>query len=100
MKVMEMSHQGRNEHYRFSGGESGKGEIMDAVERVANLLFGSRGNTYCNACLAASLSLDRGQEVSRVINALADSASFERVFGTCSACGRERIVIGSSPFGC
>ena len=78
----------------------GKGETMDAVERLANILIGSRGNAYCNACLAASLSRDRGQEVSRVTSVLADSALFERAFGNCSVCGRERIVIGSSRFGC
>jgi len=69
---------------------------MDAVDRVANVLLGSRGNAYCNGCLAAGLSLDRGQAVSRITSALADSASFERAFGTCSACGRERIVISST----
>jgi len=72
---------------------------MDAVERVANVLLGSRGNAYCNGCLAESLRLGHGQEVSRVTSALADSESFERAFDTCSVCGRERIVISSSRLG-
>jgi hypothetical protein len=69
---------------------------MDATDRVANLLLGSRGNTYCDGCIASNLALDRRQQVPQVTNALADSASFQRSFSTCSVCGRERIVIGSN----
>jgi hypothetical protein len=69
---------------------------MDATDRVANLLLGSRGNTYCDACIASNLTLDRRKQVPQVTNALADSASFHRSFSTCSVCGRERIVIGSN----
>ena len=29
--------------------------VMDVMDRVANVLLGSRGNTYCSGCLAASL---------------------------------------------
>ena len=72
------------------------GEVMDAIDRVANVLLGSRGNTYCDACLASNLTLDGRQEGQQVISALADSASFHRSFSTCSICGRERIVISSN----
>ena len=68
---------------------------MDILDRIANALVGSRGKTYCDACLASNLMLDRGQQVQQVTAALADSASFQRRFGICSACGRQRIVIGS-----
>ena len=47
---------------------------MDAIDRVANVLLGSRGNTYCDACLASNLTLDSRQEGQQVISALADSA--------------------------
>jgi hypothetical protein len=69
---------------------------MDAIKRVANFLLASRGNAYCNDCLAANFTLNHGREARQVTDALADSASFQRSFGTCSACGRERIVIGST----
>ncbi len=69
---------------------------MDAIERVANVLLGSRGNSYCDACLASNLTLQSRQEAQQVITALAGSASFQRSFSSCSICGRERIVIGSN----
>ena len=69
---------------------------MDAIERVANVLIGSRGNSYCDACLASNLTLQSRQEAQQVITALAGSASFERSFSISSICGRERIVIGSN----
>jgi len=31
------------------------GEVMDAMDRVANVLLGNRRNTYCDSCLAESL---------------------------------------------
>jgi len=68
---------------------------MDVLDRVANALVGSRGKTFCDACLASGLILDRHQQVQQVTAALADSASFQRGFGKCSACGCERIVIGT-----
>jgi len=76
--------------------ENSLGEVMDAIERVANVLLASRGNTYCDSCLASNLTLQTRQEVQQVITALASSASFQRSFSSCSICGRERIVIGSN----
>jgi hypothetical protein len=70
---------------------------MDAMDQVANVLLGSRGNTYCDCCLAESLAFAGRHDVQRVTSALADSASFQRIFGTCSACGGERLVISMMP---
>jgi hypothetical protein len=69
---------------------------MDAIDQVANVLLGSRGNTYCNSCLAESLAFERRHDIQRIMSALADSASFQRVFGTCSICGSERLVISTA----
>ena len=66
---------------------------MDAMDQVANALFGSRGNNYCDACLAESLAFNGRRDVQRVTSVLADSASFQRIFGTCSICRNERLVI-------
>jgi hypothetical protein len=74
-----------------------KGEVMDAMDQVANVLLGSRGNTYCDACLAESLAFEGRHDVQRVTSALADSASFQRIFGTCSICGSERLVMSMMP---
>jgi hypothetical protein len=66
----------------------------DNTARIANLLLGSRGRAYCDDCIASALSLpDRGK-ARRAATALSESASFRREFGTCSECGRERIVTG------
>ena len=75
---------------------TGWGKVMDAIERVANVLIGSRGNSYCDACLASNLTLQSRQEAQQVITALAGSASFQRSFSSRSICGRERILIGSN----
>jgi hypothetical protein len=32
---------------------------MDVTDRVANVLLGTRGNTYCDACLAMNLAVAR-----------------------------------------
>ena len=72
------------------------GGIMDAMDRVANVLLGNRGNNYCDSCLAESLAFEGRYEVQQVTSALADSASFQRIFGTCSMCGRDRLVIASN----
>jgi len=69
---------------------------MDVMDRVANVLLGGRGNTYCSACLATNLSIASQYEVQQVVTALADSASFQRSVSRCSLCGRERIVISSN----
>jgi hypothetical protein len=63
------------------------------MDRVANVLLGNRGNTYCDSCLAESLTFEGGQDVRQVTSALADCASFQRIFGACSLCGRDRLVI-------
>ena len=68
---------------------------MDILDRVANALVGSRGKSYCDACLASNLLLDPRQQVQQVTAALADSATFQRRVGKCSICSCERIVIGS-----
>ena len=70
-----------------------RGDVVDAMDQVANVLLASRGNTYCDACLAESLAFEERRDVQRVTSALADCASFERIFGACSLCGRERLVI-------
>jgi len=44
---------------------TGWGKVMDAIERVANVLIGSRGNSYCDACLASNLTLQIGKRLSR-----------------------------------
>jgi hypothetical protein len=72
---------------------------MNVMDRVANLLLASRGNAYCNRCIALNLTLDRQQQVQPIASALADSSSFRRCFSTCSACGRETSVIGSNTAG-
>jgi ribosomal protein S14 len=69
---------------------------MDVMDRVANVLLGSRGNTYCSSCLAASLAVATEHEVQRVVTALSDSASFSGTSNRCSLCGRDRIVICSN----
>jgi hypothetical protein len=69
---------------------------MNVTDRVANLLIGGRGNTYCDDCIASSLTLDRRQQVQQVTSALADFSSFRRSFSMCSECGRETIVIHSN----
>ena len=51
---------------------------MVVMDREANLLLGSRGNTYCSGCLAASHAVASEHEVQRVVTALSDSASFQR----------------------
>ena len=66
------------------------------MDRVANVLLGSRGSTYCNACLAANLAVTSEHEVQQVVTALSDSAAFQRSVSRCSLCGRERIVISSN----
>lgn len=72
---------------------------MDAMDRVANVLLGNRGNTYCDSCLAESLAFEGRHDVRQVTSALADCASFQRIFGTCSMCGRDRLVIVSNGVG-
>jgi len=52
--------------------------VTDVMDRVANVLLGSRRNTYCSGCLAASLAVASEHEVQRVVTALSDSASFQR----------------------
>ena len=69
---------------------------MDVMDRVANVLLGSRGNTYCSGCLAASLAVASEHEVQRVVTALSDSASFQRNVQSMLLCGRDRIVICSN----
>ena len=69
---------------------------MEAMDRVANVLLGNRGNTYRDACLAESLAFEGRHEVQQVTSALADSSLFQRRFGTCSMCGRDRLVIVSN----
>ena len=69
---------------------------MDVMDRVANVLFGNRGSTYCNACLATNLAVASENEIQQVVTALSDSASFQRSVSRCSLCGRERIVISSN----
>ena len=70
-----------------------EGEVMEAMDRVANVLFGSRGNTYCDSCLSECLAFDAGDNVRQVTTALADSVFFQRRFGICSVCGQGRLVI-------
>jgi hypothetical protein len=43
--------------------------IMDSSDRVANLLIGSRGDTYCDDCIAESLTIN---------GAAAGSADYQR----------------------
>ena len=69
---------------------------MDVIDRVANVLLGSRGNTYCNPCLATNLAVASEHELQQAVTALSDSASFQRGVSRCSLCGRERIVISSN----
>lgn len=66
------------------------------MDRVANVLLGNRGNTYCTACLATNLAVASEHEVQQAVTALSDSASFQRSVRRCSLCGRERIVISSN----
>jgi len=47
------------------------------MDRVANILLGDPGNTYCNACLATKLAVASEHEVQQVVTALADSASIQ-----------------------
>ena len=70
--------------------------IMNSTDRVANLLIGSRGDTYCDDCIAASLTIDGRQQVRRITSSLAGSSSFRWEFGRCSVCGRETTVIRSN----
>jgi hypothetical protein len=70
--------------------------IMDSSDRVANLLIGSRGDTYCDDCIAESLTIDGRQQVQRITSALADLSSFHWEFSRCSVCGRETKVIRSN----
>src|SRR5205085_10397858 len=72
------------------------GEVMDAMDRVANVLLGNRGNTYSDSCLAESLTLEGPDNVRQVTSALADSSLFQRRFGTCSMCRRDTLVIVSN----
>jgi len=69
---------------------------MDVMDRVAKVLLGSRGNTYCSACLATNLAVASEQEVQQVVAALSDCASFQRSVSRCSLCGRDRFVISSN----
>jgi len=69
---------------------------MDVMDRVANVLLGNRGNTYCTACLATNLAVASEHEVQQVITALSDSASFQRSVSRCSLCGRGGFVISSN----
>ena len=72
------------------------GEVMDAMDRVPNVLLGNRRNTYCDSCLAESLTLEGPDNVRQVTSALADSSLFQRRFGICSMCRRDRLVIVSN----
>ena len=38
---------------------------MDVMDRVAKVLLGSRGNTYCSACLATNLAVTGSGRFSR-----------------------------------
>ena len=69
---------------------------MDVMDRVANVLLGSRGNTYCSACLATNLAVASEQEIQQVVAALSNSASFQQNVSRCSLCGRDRFVISSN----
>jgi hypothetical protein len=70
--------------------------IMNSTDRVANLLIGSRGDTYCDDCIAASLTIDGRQQVRQITSSLAGSSSFRWEFSRCSVCGRETTVIRSN----
>jgi hypothetical protein len=70
--------------------------ILNSSDRVANLLIGSRGDPYCDDCIAVSLSIDGRQQVQRITSALSDLSSFRWEFGRCSVCGRETRVIRSN----
>jgi len=82
--------------YAFSEDNVTNGGIMNAIDRVANVLLGNRGNNYCDSCLAESLAFEGRYEVQQVTSALADSASFQRIFGTCSMCRRDTLVIATN----
>jgi hypothetical protein len=69
---------------------------MDVMDRVANVLLGSRRNTYYSACLATTLAVASEQEVLQVVAALSDCASFQRSVSRCLLCGRYRFVISSN----
>jgi hypothetical protein len=77
------------------GNMSQMGKVVDAMDRVANVLLGNRGITYCDSCLAESLTFEGSDNVRQVTSALADSSLFQRRFGTCSMCRRDRLVIVS-----
>ena len=49
---------------------------MDMMDRVANVLLGSRGYTYCNPCLATNLAVASEYELQQAVTALSDSATF------------------------
>jgi hypothetical protein len=51
-------------------GATGGELIMNSTDRVANLLIGSRGDTYCDDCITESLTIDGRQQVQRITSAL------------------------------
>lgn len=63
------------------------------LERVANLLLGSRGKAYCEDCLASVLNCDDRDQTRRAMISLSDLSSFRRAFGRCAECDHDRLVI-------
>ncbi len=39
---------------------------MNSTDRVANLLIGSRGDSFCDDCISENLTMDGRQQVGRI----------------------------------
>lgn len=66
---------------------------MDKTDLAANLLFGSRGGSFCDGCMAEAVQLEDRHEAQRVRRALDESGSFSQNFDCCTVCGRETVVV-------
>jgi hypothetical protein len=71
----------------------GASTMPSVPQRVAEFLTAQRGFDFCDDCIASPLGLARRQQAQQATSALGASATFRRGDGTCSNCGRDKIVI-------
>jgi hypothetical protein len=73
-------------------------EMATVPERIAAFLKGHRLQPYCDGCLGKLLGLGSGENrymARNATSALAQTEEFRRREGSCSHCGKYRMVIAA-----
>jgi hypothetical protein len=67
-------------------------ERMTIAEQVSGWLKQKKSEAYCDDCIQQQLKLSRRQQAFRVTSALGTTSDFKRQTGSCSLCGKEKLV--------